>query len=283
MKKRKTKQMIVVIILTASIVVFMGISASLANAGRSNPITDAVQLLFSPAQRVFFKAGRSVGGFFEAVSDAYTHKEENEQLQTEITVLKQETKLMESFKQENERLRELLNFKESCTEYDMVGCEVIAKNAGNWFHTFKIDKGKSSGIHQGNVVLQHHALLGKVTEVGNDWATVTSIMEPESSVGALVTRTQSLAIAEGDLALSHKGKIRLSFLADNAEPVVGDSVETSGIGGVYPRGLIIGTVSEILTDGASNIGYAVLDTEAEFDCIREVMVILSQNRNGERQ
>ena len=191
---------------------------------------------------MFSKAGRSVGGFFEALSNVYTYREVNERLKTEIDVLKQETRSIESLKQENERLRELLNFKETSTEYDMVGCEVIAKDAGNWFGTFKVDKGTSSGIQKDDVAVLRRALVGKVTEVGDNWAEITSIIEPESSVGALVTRTQDIAIAEGD----------------------------------YPKGLLIGTVSEILTDSAKNTNYAVVDTEVDFERIREVMVIKSK-------
>ncbi len=276
MKKREKKRIIIVAVATALIFIFMGVSYSLAGAARSNPIENAAQFIFSPVQSVFSKAGRSVGSFFEALSNVYSYREENERLKTEIDVLKQETRSIESLKQENERLRELLNFKETSTEYDMVGCEVIAKDAGNWFGTFKVDKGTSSGIHKDDVVVQRRALVGKVTEVGEDWAEITSIIEPESSVGALITRTQDIAIAEGDLALKDKGTLKLSFIADSAGLVAGDSIETSGIGGVYPRGLLIGTVSEILTDSSKNTAYAVVETEVDFERIREVMVIKSK-------
>ena len=276
MKKREKKRLIVVLVLTALIFVFMGVSYSLTSAGRANPLSSAAQFIFSPVQSVFSKAGRSVGGFFEALSNVYTYREENERLKTEIDVLKQETRSIESLKQENERLRELLNFKETSTEYDMVGCEVIAKDAGNWFGTFKVDKGTSSGNQKDDVAVLRRALVGKVTEVGDNWAEITSIIEPESSVGALVTRTQDIAIAEGDLGLKDKGKLKLSFIADSAGLVAGDSIETSGIGGVYPKGLLIGTVSEIFTDSANNTNFAVVDTEVDFERIREVMVIKSK-------
>ena len=158
MKKREKKRLIVVLVLTALIFVFMGVSYSLTSAGRANPLSSAAQFIFSPVQSVFSKAGRSVGGFFEALSNVYTYREENERLKTEIDVLKQETRSIESLKQENERLRELLNFKETSTEYDMVGCEVIAKDAGNWFGTFKVDKGTSSGIQKDDVAVLRRAL-----------------------------------------------------------------------------------------------------------------------------
>lgn len=279
MKKMNKKWFIVICILSAFVFVFMGVSYALAGSGRSNPVSSAAEFIFRPVQSVFSKAGRSVGGFFEALSNVYTYREENERLQEEIDVLKQETRSIESLKQENERLRELLNFKETSTEYDMEGCEVIAKDAGNWFNIFTVDKGKNSGISKDDVVVQRRALVGKVTEVGDDWAKVTSIIEPESSVGALVTRTQDIAVAEGDLTLADQGQVKLSFITDSAGLVVGDSIETSGIGGVYPQGLLIGTVREVLTDhmGAS---YAVIDTEADFERIQEVMVIKSQNGAG---
>ena len=272
--QKGNKTWIIVAVLTILLLVFMGVSYTLAGAGQDNPAEQGVQFFFTPVQRMFSKAGKSVSSFFETLSNAHTYREENERLKEELDILKQETRSVQSLKQENERLRALLDFKETSTEYDMVGCEVIAKDAGNWFHTFKVDKGSNSGIQVDDVVVQRRALVGKVTQVGTDWAQITSIIEPQSAVGALVTRTQDVAVAEGDLTLADQGKLKLSFLSDSAGLVVGDSVETSGIGGIYPRGFLIGSVSDIVSDSGGD-SYAIIDTEVDFERIREVMIILS--------
>ena len=108
MKKREKKRLIVVLVLTALIFVFMGVSYSLTSAGRANPLSSAAQFIFSPVQSVFSKAGRSVVGFFEALSNVYTYREENERLKTEIDVLKQETRSIESLKMQQKLLKAIL-------------------------------------------------------------------------------------------------------------------------------------------------------------------------------
>lgn len=274
MKKREKKRLIVIVdVLTVMLAVFAVVFSSSVGSRKSSSVTAAAHYIFSPMQSVFSKTGNRICGFLDALSNVYTYREENEQLKAEVDALKQDTWMAESLKQENTRLRELLNFKETVTEYDVICCEVIAKNTGNWFYTFKVDKGLDSGINKGYTVIQHRALVGKVTEVGSNWAVITSIINPENSVGALITRTQAVAVASGDLTLSENGSMKLSFIADGTSLVVGDSVETSGSGGVYPRGFLIGTVAEILTTDSQATACAVVNTEVDFKRISEVMVI----------
>lgn len=276
MKGFHKRNVLLIVTLTALVLAFTSVFSLFEKMGKTNPVSSVIQTAMLPVQRAFSGTGKKAGGFFDAVRNAHAYREQNEQLKDEVAALKQEIRAIESVKQENERLRALLHFKQAAKGLDTVACEVIAKDAGNWLYTLKIDKGETDGIRPGDAVVCRQALVGKVTQTGKNWAEVTSILDNRSAVGARVIRTEDIAVLEGDLTLSSKGCARLSFLSDEAELVEGDTVETSGIGGVYPEGIFIGTVSELFKKNI-NQNTAIIKTEADFLNVREVTVIKQSN------
>ncbi|MBQ3553919.1 MAG: rod shape-determining protein MreC [Clostridia bacterium] len=251
----------------------MGISFALVGGNSSLTGTNFAEVITSPVQGFFTSIGNGVGGFFEFIGQAGNYKEENKVLRDEVDAKEQTIRELESYQQENQRLRALLELKESYPQYDMVGCEVIAKEPGNWFHVFTIDKGKNYNIKKDDVVVTHKGLVGRVSQVGENWAKVVSLIDTESSVGALLPRTQDIAIVDGDLALSGNGQCRLSAVSNTSALAAGDEVETSGLGGVYPKGLLIGTIKEVINDAVGYSSYAIVDTAVDFEHVREVLVI----------
>ena len=248
----------------------MGISFVTRNSAGPGGVGGTI---LRPFQQFFSSVGHGVGGFFDYLGDMKNFQSENLELKDEVASLQAKVRELEGFKQENDRLRQLLDLKAANPDKDMVGCKVIAKDPGNWFRTFTIDKGKEAGISVDDTVISGRGLVGRVTEVGPGWAKVLSIIDVESSVGALISRTQDFAIIDGDLTLADKGKCKMSYVTGGAGIVLGDAVVTSGLGGVYPEGILIGTVSDIKSDAQGYSQYAVIDTAVDFERIREVMVI----------
>ncbi len=265
--------LIITLVITVIIFILMGVSFAMLRGGSSLTGTNAAGVVVSPVQKFFSSIGNGIGGFFEFISDAKDYKEENKALNDKNQQQAQTIRELESYKQENQRLRALLELKDSHQDKDMVGCEVIAKDPGNWFDAFTIDKGKNYDIKTNDVVVTNGGLVGRITEVGNNWARVVAIIDTDSSLGAVVTRTQDIAIVDGDLLLSDSGQCKLSSLTDTTGLVVGDEVETSGLGGIYPKGILIGTIREIKNDVSGYSQYAIIDTAVDFERIREVMVI----------
>ncbi|MBQ2696306.1 MAG: rod shape-determining protein MreC [Clostridia bacterium] len=274
MVKRNKKLHIVVLSVCVAILILMGIS--FATSGSSSASGNIVGTVLSPVQKFFSSIGNGVGGFFDFVFDMKNFQQENLELKDEVNRLSARVRELEAFGKENERLRQMLELKEAETERDIVCCEVIAKDPGNWFYSFTIDKGKGDGLKVDDTVMSGYGLVGRITEVGPNWAKVVTIIDSESSVGALVSRTQDLAIVDGDLYLADDGKCKLNYLTKDTSLVLGDTIVTSGLGGVYPEGILIGTVSEIKSDSMGYSQYAVIDTAVNFEKIQEVMVI----RNG---
>ncbi len=268
----KRKLRITVLSIAVAILIIMGISFATAGSSASGNLFGTI---LSPVQNFFSYIGNGVGGFFGFVIDMKDMQQENLELKDEVNSLSSKVRELESLGQENERLRQLLDFKESMAERDTVGCEVIAKDPGNWFYSFIIDKGSEDGISVNDTVISGAGLVGHVAEVGLGWSKVLSIIDVNSSVGALISRTQDFAIVDGDLSLADKGKCKLSYVTNDTSLVAGDTVVTSGLGGIYPEGLLIGTVSEIQSDPMGYSQYAVIDTAVDFEKIREVLVIRS--------
>lgn len=275
MEKRKGLRM-VLIIATVLIFILMGVSFAAANRDSASASGNLIGTVLEPGQKLFSKIGNSIGGFFGFVFDMKSFQEENIELKEQVAALSEQVRALEADKEENDRLRQLLELKSAEAERDTVGCEVIAKDPGNWFYSFTIDKGSDDGIAVDDTVISGHGLVGRISEVASGWAKVQSIIDADSSVGALISRTQDFAIADGDLTLADNGQCKLNYVTKDASLVLGDAVVTSGLGGVYPEGILIGTVSEIKSDSLGYSQYAVLDTAVDFERIREVLVI----RNG---
>lgn len=268
----KRKLRIIVLIITCVILVLMGISF----ATRDTSSGHVLGTVLRPAQQLFSRVGGGIGDFFGFAGDMKNLQQENLELKEQVNALSEQVRQQESYVQENERLRKLLALASNESNRDMVGCEVIAKDPGNWFYSFTIDKGSNDGLSVDDTVVDGQGLVGRITEVGGSWAKVLSIIDADSSVGAMISRTQDFAIVDGDLSLAGKGQCKLNYLTkDTSLAVVGDAVVTSGLGGVYPKGILIGTVSEIKSDALGYSQYAVIDTAVDFERIREVMVIRS--------
>ena len=151
---------------------------------------------------------------------------------------------------------------------------VTARSASNWASTLTLSKGSAQGVAVDDCVVDEYwNLVGVVAEVGENWCTVRTLIDSDTEMGALISRTGGAAILEGDLALMGEGKLKLTFLPENSQLMSGDLVTTSGRGGVFPSGIVAGHVEEVRTD-ASGIGqYAVIVPETDLNSLKQVFII----------
>jgi rod shape-determining protein MreC len=195
-------------------------------------------------------------------------------LVNEINELKRESRSVEAYKEENDRLRELLELKNTqMSEYKTAAARIISYEPDNWNETIVIDKGSRNGIKEGSVVVTGGGVVGQVTETGTTWSRVSAIINLDNALGVRVIRTGDLAIVEGDSELSREGNCKMSFIAKDASVIVGDLLETSGLGGIYPPGMTVGTVTKINSDNTGTMQYAVVKPVVDFNNLYEVLVI----------
>ncbi len=263
------------ILIVVSIVIFvmMGISNATKEQGKASLPSDALGIVLSPVQGAFSWA---IGNFIsigEYIHTVTVSVEENETLKEQIVQLEQLARDAKEYKNENERLRSLLDFKQKEQDYQTVGAEVIAKEPGNWFQIFTINRGTMDGLQQGCAVIDSQGLIGYIYEIGTTWAKVATIIDPETNVGAMLTKTGEQVVVEGDMELSRDGLCKMVYIPKNANIMIGDPIETSGLGGIYPKGLFIGRIKEINTQQGELYKEVVVEPAADFQRIREVLVI----------
>ena len=144
----------------------------------------------------------------------------------------------------------------------------------NWASTLTLNRGTSSGVAVNNCVVDEYgALVGVVTEVGLNWCTVATVLDTQAQFGATVFRTGEAAVAMGDLSLMSSGKVKLNYLSGTNPPVGGDLVLTSGLGGYFPSGLVIGSVEDVRTDDSGLTQYAVVQPNVRPESLVQVFVI----------
>ena len=153
---------------------------------------------------------------------------------------------------------------------------VTVHAVSNWTSSMTLNKGTSLGIEVGDCVIDSCGnLVGTIDEAGTNWSTVLTLVDTDTSLGAQVFRTKDLGVAQGDFSLMRENRLRLDYLPVDCSPLAGDIVVTSGLGGNYPSGLVIGSVEEVLLDDSGASSYAILAPEADFESLTEVFVIKS--------
>lgn len=238
-----------------------------------NPMTTAVNFIASPIKNGFSYIANSIENGRDFIWEMRAYKADNEKLAAENIELKRENRDIASYREENERLQELLELKDSVEGHSTVAARVISYSSESWFEAVEINRGTMNGITEGNIVITPDGVVGKVTETGPNYSIVTTILDKSSSVGIRISRTGGNGIVEGDSELAKNMQCKLSFVDRNTPIIVGDVVETSGTGGIYPSGLIVGLVMSVSADSAGMLNYAVIDPAVEIDKLSEVLVI----------
>ena len=140
--------------------------------------------------------------------------------------------------------------------------------------TFTISKGSNSGIELGApVITEYGAVVGQITELGDTWATVSTIIDVDMSLGAFVGVSGNSGMVVGEFSLMRDKQAKLTFLADGAQIFVGDDVLTSGSGGAFPAGLVIGTLTAVQTEAGGQIEYGIVEPQCDLDSLVQVFII----------
>ena len=240
-----------------------------------SPVRGATGILVTPIQKGRNGIGSWISSLTVNFSDAASLREENAALQEKVDTLTAENSQLVLEKEELSRLRQLLELSEQYSDYEKVGARVISKDSGNWFNRFTIDKGANDGIKVDANVIAGSGLVGIVTEVGPNWATVRSIIDDNSNVSAMVATSSDTCIIAGNLQLIDEGTLSLVKLTDENNKVhVGDKVVTSNISEKYLPGILIGYICELNNDANNLTKSGQITPVVDFRHLQEVLVIL---------
>ena len=206
--------------------------------------------------------------------DTTTLKEENAALKKEIADLRAQQRQAQADSEENKLLRELLKLQQQRRDFTFVSTAVLAHSESSWTSSLSLNHGTDQDIAVGDCVVSAEGyLVGVISEVGLNWSTVLTVIDTDTELGARIFRTGEVAVAEGDFSLMGQGKLKLSYLTSDDEVLIGDQIVTSGLGGYYPSGLVIGSVESLQTGDDGLARYAVLAPMMDFAALTEVFVI----------
>ena len=266
--RRKWWLLLVVLVSVFCIVFFA------ANGRFRVPVSSrAVSLVLSPFQSAVGWVGTQVTYLESEVWDFLTLHEQNKMLRNEVTQLRVQNLQAQEYASENTRLREMLDYKNTATQFDLKAARIIGRESATWSSMIVINRGTVDGVHEDMPVVTPKGLVGRVVEAGPNSSKVQLIIDPRSSVGTLVQRPESRVngIVEGDP--DNPTMPRMVNIPKTADVQEGDVIVTSGFGGVFPKGLVVGIVSQLKIDTGGLLQVAILEPAVDFQKLEDVMVI----------
>ena len=267
--KYGVKVAVIAVIAALAVIVGAKVRGGIASGAENGAVSLAM-----PVQ----KAAAAVAGWFESIY-GYMYKydqlvEENNALRAQVIEYQSQAGDYREALEENARLRELLNLQAKHQDFEFESAKIVSWDSSNYTSSFTISKGSDSGIEVGDsVVTEYGALAGQVTELGTTWASVRTVADVGMDVGALVGDNGYAGLDVGEFSLMQQGKTRMTYLSAGAQIFEGDEVVTSGKGGAFPPGLLIGTVETVMAEAGGQTTYGVVAPACDLDALSQVFVI----------
>ena len=255
----------------------------LAYAGANGRWSAAPQELLATALVPFQQLGRMISVGIEDLRDRTVAIDEvlaeNERLKEELNALRQTVVDYDDMKSENEMFREYYRIEDTYSDYELVSAFVIGRDPMEKYYSFTIDRGSRDGVAVDDVVISPEGAVGRVTSVNYNYAEVLTILDPAVSMGCTVSRTRDIGLAEGESLLAQENRLKMSYLPRETLVAASDLVVTTGLGGVFPSGLIVGTVEDVIPESSGKSMYAVVRPAADVRDITSVFIITNYDPN----
>ena len=269
----RSKGFLIILIIVAVLSIF--IAATYRDRAKVSFIEDTVNSVVKPVQSFSVKASNSIIHFFERVFSSTDLDKENEQLRVKLAQYEIIESELETLREENSRLKDLLNYTDITDNYSYITSTVIGKSQGIWFSEFTVNAGRKDGVEENMAVVNSQGLVGRVNSVSANTCKVTAIID-------MVERTRDYGFARGILNTDEKETLELYYLPSGYDLVPGDTIVTSGIGGTFPKGIAIGTVTEVSrsNDDAEERN-AIIEPAVDFLRLEEVMIVKVDTKEEE--
>ncbi len=244
-------------------------------ATQNGQTTGVAGIILNPLRQVTQSVSAQADRLFSSFTNVTNYQKENDSLKEENAALKKQLLDYEDTKQQLAELEKFMGIKEDHPDYTLSDpCTIIGYVTNDPFHSFIIDKGSEDGLSLQDPVVTAEGVVGIISEVSNTYATVETICSPNLSIGAMSATGGDTGIVEGEISLANDYQCRIIYLERDTKLEKGSLIKTSGTGGLFPQGYLIGTVErlEMMESGLSK--YAVLTPAVNFSALTNVMVIL---------
>lgn len=258
------------LILTALVAALFAISSALFG---STWLHGAVQGLLTPIRGGVNAISKQVERYYDYVFSYESLEAENEYLKSRISAMEEEMRSADALERENKRLKELLNLREEHIDYQLDAAYIVSWDSSNWKSTFSINKGSNAGLEKGMIaVTELGQVVGTITDVGNNWATVTTILDTSMEISASVASSGYTGVVQGSLDPTSRDSLRMSYLPSDAILRNNDQVVTTG-STVYPKDLILGYIVDAGYDETGVSKFATLTPAADFEALEQVFIV----------
>ena len=258
----------------------VGMVIAVATENPSSPITSAVGSVVGPLRRVASAVADKFGWFEDSFASAGAYKNENERLKEKVAEYESRLAGYDEAMHKLESYEKILEVKEKNPDFSIVTADIIGTDSSDIFSSIIINKGSSDGVKVNDPVIYGNYLVGVVKKVNHSYSVIETILNPSVNVSAIESKTREAAYITTDVRQSEEGKCILASLDRTTEISPGGIVLTSGIGGIYPSGLIIGTVSQVLKSDIDISSYAIVTPGADIGSLEDVFVITAFDGQG---
>lgn len=282
MDSKKSKYIYIIL----TVLCIMMIALSSVKGGLADPIRNTIGYILVPVQTGVNRVGFGIYRHLKNHETLQEAEAAKQTLQEQVDTLTEENNILKQNAAELTRLRELYQLDQEYLQYPKVAARIIAKDSENWFQVFRIDKGSKDGIKVDQNVMANGGLVGIVTDVGLNYATVRSIIDDESRVSCMGIQSSDTCIVAGDLTLYQQGRLRITDMNKDAPIQDGDRIVTSSISAKFLPGILVGYAVDVSEDEKRLMKNGYLIPAANFDDMSEVLVITTlksdyfQNENA---
>lgn len=272
--KRLFSPKVRVVLVVAVLIGLVTMGFIILRPGQASPMNNAVSMVMNPLKSVTSILVRRAENLYNYIFGYELLEAENEQLRVVMAEQNQDIRNSQTYKEENENLRSLLELRDKHTDYSLEIANVVSWGASSYGSVMTISKGASAGLEPGMCAITADGqVLGLITETGTSWASVTTILDTTSEIGAYIFGSGYTCIAQGDFELLRQGTLRASYISSSATIRNGDQLLTSGDGDIYPPGLVIGSVTDVGEDEINVAKYAVITPTVDINSVEQVFVI----------
>ncbi len=264
-----------------AVVIFLGVLTATLTHNSASPITSALGTVFSPLQKLSAAISENIGELSVSFESASVYEAENRELKKELEEYRKKLADYDEMKKKVDSYEDFYGIKKQNPDFEFSYGSVLSHDAADAYGSFVINVGSKDGIEVDDPVIYGDYVVGIVKKVNFSTCVVYTILDPKVNVGAMESGTREYGYVSGDAALFKEGMCKLSGLDSSTSVVGGGIVCTSGAGGVFPDGLLIGEVVSVMDDDVSAGFYARVEPFVDFSKISDVFVITSFEGQGE--
>lgn len=272
----KTTRFKIIIGVLSALVVVMIISAAVGGNG-----SGVLNVVVSPFQRLSTWITNATTDLFTDVANSGKNAEENKKLKEEIASLREQLVDYHSTKDENEQLKEMMGLKNANSNYQYEAATVIGRDADDRYGSFQIDKGSLNGIQLHDPIITRDGLVGYISEVGLTSSRVATILSTDINVGACGVYSGETGVVTGEPLYAEKGQCKLKYLLRESAIAKSELITTTGLSGIFPKGLVIGTVEKLIPESGGTSVCAIIEPSVQIEEVKNVFVITEFTGKGD--